>query len=286
MNKKEFIKHSIREMRVIHWLKNLLIFAPMIFSHNLFNAAKLLEVLVVAFSFSLLCSSVYIINDLFDIKEDRNNPVNKNRPIASGKLSVKTGKILSAFLFFAAIIWIGVISSKLLIFYLGYYLLNVFYSVAVKKRLVISVLFMPLFYLARVLIGAAAINVSVSGWLISLVILISFFVAATKKYYFSRISGSKINKSRWRIFIIFLELLMVGAYIFYLTTNLNRIYNSRNSVFFSVILVFLIFLKYTHLIEKARGPFERVLFNKILWLLIFAWVFFISGVMYGTNIIM
>ena len=98
------MKEYIKLIRVKHWIKNLLIFLPIFFSKNLGNQEKIISVIIGFISFSFVASSIYIINDIRDVEKDRKHPIKKNRPIASGKISIKNSIILSVLLLIVAFI--------------------------------------------------------------------------------------------------------------------------------------------------------------------------------------
>ena len=86
----------VKSMRIEHWLKNVLIFIPLVFG-GIFTRDSMIYTLIAFFSFSLVSSAVYIINDLKDLEKDRTHPVKCKRPIASGKISTGQGLFLSLF---------------------------------------------------------------------------------------------------------------------------------------------------------------------------------------------
>ena len=94
------IKIYLKEMRVHHYIKNLLIFAPLACSGQLFNINKLTNVLFGFLSFCFMCSAIYFINDIQDIEKDRNHPKKCNRPIASGKISKKAAILFTIFIYY------------------------------------------------------------------------------------------------------------------------------------------------------------------------------------------
>ena len=90
------MKKYIKLLRVKHYFKNILIFLPLIFSGNLFNRELLLKTIIGFCTFSLMCSVIYIVNDIQDVEKDRNHPTKRNRPIASGAVSIKQAIVITA----------------------------------------------------------------------------------------------------------------------------------------------------------------------------------------------
>ena len=109
------MKKYLKLFRVKHYIKNLLVFIPLIFSKNLFDKTKMTSSTIGFISFCLISSTVYIINDIKDVQKDRNHPVKKNRPIASGEISIKRAIIIAI---------INVIISFSIVFYC-YYKFNI-----------------------------------------------------------------------------------------------------------------------------------------------------------------
>lgn len=100
----ENVKNYLKLMRVKHYLKNFLIFVPLIFSMNLFNTNLVLRTILAFIAFCLVASAIYIINDIRDIEKDKLHPIKKNRPLASGAISKKSAIILLVLLFILALI--------------------------------------------------------------------------------------------------------------------------------------------------------------------------------------
>ena len=119
-------------LRPKHWIKNLFVFAVLIFSLNLFNIVKLIATLEAFFAFCLASSFVYIINDIIDVEQDRKHPKKKNRPIASGKISIKNAKIISIICLIASITLAYFVNLNTLIIISVYIFVNIFYSMKIN----------------------------------------------------------------------------------------------------------------------------------------------------------
>ena len=104
------IKAYLKEMRIKSWLKNAFVFYPIIFSLELFEWDKLIETIILAMAFCFISSAIYVLNDISDVDNDRKHEVNKNRPIASGKISIPCAWILLVFLAaagFSMALWVN-----------------------------------------------------------------------------------------------------------------------------------------------------------------------------------
>ena len=171
----------IRSLRPAQWAKNLFVLAPLVFAQRLLDGAALTAALLAFLAFCLASSTVYLINDLRDRDEDRNHPLKRHRPIASGALPVPvaTGVALvlgvgSLGLAFALNLATGGLTA-------AYLVLNLLYSFGIKHVVILDVMTLSLGFVLRVLAGAAAISVGVSGWLILCTVFLSLFLAFSKR---------------------------------------------------------------------------------------------------------
>lgn len=153
-------------MRIHHYIKNLLIFAALVFSGQFFQRGKFLSGLLGFCSFCMISSVVYIINDIRDREKDRLHPIKCQRPIASRAISVKNAILFSVILFLGGVacnIGIYHISSSLLI--LLYLVLNLAYSFGCKNLPIVDISILVAGFLIRVMYGAVIIGLNVSNWL-------------------------------------------------------------------------------------------------------------------------
>lgn len=175
------MKYIIKSMRPAQWIKNLIIFAPLVFSRNLFSSALMLEILAGFGIFCLLSGSVYIINDLADLERDRLHPTKKHRPLASGKLSknVAVGSLLVFLtLSFSATYHMGL---GFLTIAAAYFALNLLYSAILKHVVIVDVMSISLGFILRVLAGAVLINVPITPWLMMCTMLLALFLGFAKR---------------------------------------------------------------------------------------------------------
>lgn len=172
----------IKLMRPKHYIKNGLIFAALACSGCLFETERFLSGVIGFVVFSLVSSVVYIINDIRDRQGDACHPVKRNRPIASGAVSVfqalvSVGVLLAAALICNAFVF-HLCSTLLLLVYLG---LNIGYSFGLKNVALLDVTILTAGFLIRVLYGAIITDIQVSDWLLLTVIAFSFFFAFGKR---------------------------------------------------------------------------------------------------------
>ena len=177
------LKNYLKLIRVKHYLKNFLIFAPLLFSGNFFKDDYFITTILAFIAFSFMASVVYIINDIKDVEKDRLHPIKKNRPIASGNVSKAEGIILAIILLVISIVINAFISTSTLsyVILLGYLIMNIAYSFGLKNVPIIDILILSIGFLLRVFYGAIIININVSNWLYLTILAISFYLGLGKR---------------------------------------------------------------------------------------------------------
>ncbi|HEV2900073.1 MAG TPA: UbiA family prenyltransferase [Pseudaminobacter sp.] len=179
---KPTFKTILKMLRVHQWLKNSLIAVPMVLSHEYFNIDMLVACALAFVSFSTAASAIYIVNDFFDLALDRQHPTKRNRPFASGVLSMPFGMgsaaVLLAISFATAVflppLFIGVLAA--------YLVATTAYSLSVKRMLLLDVLMLAFLYTMRLLAGAAATGVDVSFWLLAFSTFFFLSLALVKRF--------------------------------------------------------------------------------------------------------
>lgn len=170
-------------MRPKHWVKNILVFAALVFSKRLFETDTLVTVMIGFAALCLTSSIIYIFNDICDVEKDRNHEVKKHRPIASGAVPVKGAWILLLVLLaLVAVLNIYIYQSALqLAIILVYLVTNVLYSMNLKNKPIIDVFILMLGFVLRVFYGAIIINQPISYWLYFTIMALSFYLGLGKR---------------------------------------------------------------------------------------------------------
>lgn len=176
-----FILEIIKSLRVQQWIKNFFVFAPLIFSQNVFNLPLLIKTIVAFILFCILSGAAYIMNDLQDLEEDKRHPVKSKRPLAAGRL--KTTHALFACILLAFVGLVGGIFLNIHFFFalLVYFVLQISYSSWLKHVVILDVFLIAAGYFIRVIAGGLAIEVQLSPWLFICTILIALFLALSKR---------------------------------------------------------------------------------------------------------
>ena len=171
----------IRSARPTQWLKNVLVFAPLIFAHQALEPRALLRSLAVFALFCLTSGAVYLVNDLIDRANDREHPVKCRRPIASGELSPAAATAAAA-LFGAGALSTAVFLDQRIVFVLGMYLfVNLLYSLVLKHLVILDVMTLAAGFVLRVVAGGIAVGVPLSSWLLLCTSLLALFLGFGKR---------------------------------------------------------------------------------------------------------
>lgn len=270
------IKNYLKLMRIKHYLKNVLIFLPLIFSGEINNYAKSIACILAFISFSLIASVVYIVNDMKDIENDRKHPVKKNRPLASGAVSPKEGIALIIILIIISFLIDYIITKiiKLNVLWaigyeLTYLLINIAYSFGLKNKPIIDISILMTGFLIRVLYGAYITGIEVSNWLYLTIISGSFYMGLGKRRNETIKNGDKSRAVLKRYTKDFLDknmyVFLTLALVFYSLwcvdpTTLER--TGNNYMIWTVPIAMIILMKYNLNIEgDSFGDPVDVLFE-------------------------
>ncbi len=169
-------------LRVHQWLKNLLIYVPFIAAHQLTDLDSWLALTMAFFSFGLCASSAYIGNDLLDLESDRQHPRKRNRPFASGKMSIWMGIPLALLLLMSGLLLAAHVNGGFFSWLLFYFTLTCAYSWKLKRLVLIDCLTLAMLYTIRLVAGAAATSTPLSFWLLTCSIFLFLSLAFLKRY--------------------------------------------------------------------------------------------------------
>ena len=259
------IKEYLRLFRIKHYIKNMLIFVPLLFTDKFFTMS-FLPLCYGFVSFSMMASVVYIINDLKDIDRDKLHETKKFRPIASGKIKKRKAIFLIILLFILSLLFnylaVGKNIDVFLILFL-YIIVNLMYSFKLKNVPIIDIFLMAIFYIIRVYYGAALVNVPVSNWLYLTILSAALYLAFGKRR--NELKQAKNNtrdvlKYYNKDFLDkFMYVSLSLTLVFYSLWVINQ--NIRNLVI-TIPLVFMIFMKYSLDVEgNSDGDPTEVLFK-------------------------
>ncbi len=174
-------KEILKTIRINHYIKNLIIFVPLVFSMLVKEPDSCVRAAIMFAAFCLISSVVYIFNDLIDIRKDRLHPIKCNRPIASGKVTPALAISLLVIMLCSGLILAGSLNKLCLLITISYILLNILYTLKLKTLALVDVLCIALGFILRILSGCAAINVIPSPLVILLTFFLSMFFTFSKR---------------------------------------------------------------------------------------------------------
>lgn len=180
--KRNKLKTYIKAIRLHQWMKNLLIFVPLITAHKVLDYQLLLNGALAFLAFGLCASSVYLLNDLLDLPSDRKHPVKCERPLASGALPILNGILFIPILLILAFIVAAFLPVEFLIVLAFYYIVTMAYSFRLKSVSMVDVLTLAGLYTVRIIAGATAVSVTPSFWLLAFSMFLFLSLALVKRY--------------------------------------------------------------------------------------------------------
>ena len=271
----------IKLLKINNWIKNLLILVPIFFSVIIPDHQMILELIILFFIFSLSASAIYIFNDIMDRNTDKFDLIKKNRPIASGLITLKDSILI--ILILMAIITIYLILTKnyvLNIFIISYLLINIIYTFFLKKIFFLDVCTLAIFYILRVITPVYYFNLSLSYWLILITFLSVLTVGFGKRYMDinNNLSNKKFislyTKKNLVYLITISAILLQTSYVFLLLTDYSI---SKYGVNFYVtgIIFFLGILRYLYSLFKLNftDPIEIFTKDRYFVLIVLTYIF-------------
>ncbi|MCF6281387.1 MAG: UbiA family prenyltransferase [Candidatus Polarisedimenticolaceae bacterium] len=172
----------LKAMRLHQWLKNLLLFVPLVMAHQFTDYQLLGQAMLAFLAFGLCASSVYLLNDLLDLPDDRRHPTKCNRPFAAGRLSIVTGTLLMPVLLLLAFAIALLLPIKFFLVLLIYYASTLAYSFKLKRVALVDVLALAGLYTIRIIAGAAAVSVIPTFWLLAFSMFLFLSLALVKRF--------------------------------------------------------------------------------------------------------
>lgn len=172
----------LKALRVHQWLKNLLIFAPVILAHQWLNVAAVWSSALAALSFSLCASGVYLMNDLLDLEADRQHPRKRKRPCASGRMPLQIAMIMAPILFLLAFGIAAAVNEGFMLILAVYLFLTSAYSFRLKALALVDIILLAVLYTIRIVAGGVATGIHVSHWLLGLSMFLFLSLACVKRF--------------------------------------------------------------------------------------------------------
>lgn len=287
------MRHYFELLRIPHYIKNLFIFLPMFFGLKVTDTFLLFKAFLAFIAFSLCASSVYILNDYFDIESDRLHQKKKNRPLAAGLISKRNAWIALIITFVLSIGLSLLISINVFYIILVYFLLNIVYSLKLKHISILDILIISTGFVLRLFVGSESTGVPLSMWIIILTFLLSLFIALAKRrddFLNFLETGDKIRKSIAGYNLEFLNFSMIitasiviVSYIMYTISAevMARMHSER--LYLTVIFVIMGIMRYmqiTFVENRSGSPVDILIKDKFIQLVLIGWIIMFGVLIY------
>jgi 4-hydroxybenzoate polyprenyltransferase len=171
----------VAELRPRQWLKNLFVFAGIVFAAKLGDASRWAEAIASFAAFCAASSAAYLVNDVRDAAEDRLHPLKRNRPIARGELSVRNALVVAGVLAATALAVGLALGWRVLLYVAGFLVLQAAYSLGLKHLVLLDVMTIGALFVVRAAAGAEAVRVPISEWLLLCTALLALFLGFAKR---------------------------------------------------------------------------------------------------------
>lgn len=310
--KSNHVYQILKLLRVRQWIKNLALYAAITFGGQLFNQAAFMQVTWGFIAFSCIASATYIANDIVDAAKDRLHPFKKNRPIASGRISIPEAVVIFIILLvvgFGIALSLNPLFTLLLILYVS---LQILYSLKLKSVVILDIMVIAAGYIIRVFAGDALSGYHISVWLILTTISLSLFLAIGKRRseltLLKSHQGTKIDEIRMslshyseKLLDAFIAMFAASTFMFYamftfiensggmritfepLLPEFLPFYLQRKWLMITIIPVIYGLMKYLQIIyEKSEGesPDRVLLSDKSLLAGVTSWVLLVIFILY------
>jgi 4-hydroxybenzoate polyprenyltransferase/phosphoserine phosphatase len=170
-----------KTLRVHQWLKNLLIFVPLVTAFSFLNVEKLLTATIAFLAFSVTASATYVANDLWDLESDRVHPRKKSRPLASAEVSIVSALIVAVLCLLIGLAVAWTVSWQFFSMLVLYLLVTTSYSWILKQYVLIDVILLSLLFTLRIVSGAVAVEITLSKWLLAFSVFLFLSLALVKR---------------------------------------------------------------------------------------------------------
>ncbi len=291
----------IRLLRPVHWVKNVFVFAALVFGRKFFGSAE--EVLVAvsravgAFvSFSLAASAMYVVNDIMDRRTDSIHPERRNRPIASGRVSVPTAAKLAVGCALLALVGSYLLAPALGGIVLAYMVLTLLYSLRFKHVMILDCVLIAVGFCLRAVAGAVAVDVFISPWLVICTFALCLFLAFSKRR--GEIAQLQANSEAFRktlgeytpeLLAHMLDVSSVLAVVCFLLYAMDdrtaALFGTHRLVYTTPIVLYCIF-RFSALTQKGAysDPVKLILRDRPFQLGIVLWGILCVAIIYGNGI--
>lgn len=284
MNAKDILKI----IRPQQWVKNVFVLVPLFFGGSLLDATDITASVITFLAFSFVASSIYCLNDIVDVDDDRRHPKKCSRPIASGKVSVPQGYAIMAMMAVLSFCCVATLSQNSLnvgIVIATYLLLNIAYCLRLKRHAIVDVCVIAFGFVMRLLAGGLATDIPLSNWIVLMTFLLTLFLSFAKRrddVVMMNETGHAPRKNTIRYNLQFINqaititaTMTLVCYIMYTVSpevekRIGTHYLYLTSVF--VLLGILRYLQLTLVDNKSGDPTKTMLHDKFLQAVVALWI--------------
>ena len=280
-------------MRPHQYIKNLFIFLPLFFASRITDFPLFTNAFIAFSSFSLIASSVYILNDYRDIENDRHHPKKMNRPLAAGVISKSLALSLMAVLFFAGSILMALVSLPAFAALMAYVVINIAYSFRLKQVAILDVTIISIGFVLRLFVGSTATGIPLSMWIVIMTFLLALFLALAKRrddVLIYQGTGKKMRKVIDGYNLQFLDIAMaimasvvIVAYTMYTISPvvIGRLHNEY--LYLTTIFVILGVMRYLQIVfvqQDGGSPTSIMLKDRFMQLTLLGWAATFAWLLY------
>jgi 4-hydroxybenzoate polyprenyltransferase len=297
----------IETARPVHWIKNLAIFAPLVFAGDLYVRTLFIKVFWAFIAFDLATSATYIFNDILDAKADALHPIKKFRPIAAGKLPIPLALAASVGLALVSINLAADLNSLFFFMITGYLIMQILYSLGLKNLAIIDILLIAAGFIIRVYAGAFVIDAHLSVWFLLCVISTALFLASGKRRAELGVISAAIGETRkslaiyskplldsyvtmfgnaawlsWALFTFF-ESPRLNLPVWLFLAEISRTTTVNKLLMITIPVVIFGIMRYESLIfkDKAEAPEKVLLTDKALITSVIIWISLVVWIIYS-----
>ncbi|HYN81239.1 MAG TPA: decaprenyl-phosphate phosphoribosyltransferase [Gemmatimonadaceae bacterium] len=282
----------LRLFRPAHWIKNLFVLGPLLFSGRAFDPPALTQALLAFAAFCLVSSGVYAINDVMDRDADRIHPIKRARPVAAGRIATRSAIFGGLALILAGLALASTVSRSVVLFISLYVSLNVLYMWRLKEVVVLDVFVIASFFVIRLLTGAAAVDVEPSVWLLLCGGLLALYLGFTKRRHELVLLGDESAGHRGVLaqytpaFLDQMSMVLLSVtvicYIMYTLESATANAVGTNLLSYSAAFVLYGVFRYLFLVHQREGgsPTHTLLNDRQLLLVATAWLVYCGLVIY------
>lgn len=282
----------LRLFRPAHWIKNLFVLGPLLFSGRAFDSQALTHALEAFVAFCLVSSGVYAINDVMDREADRVHPIKRERPVAAGRIAPRAAVFGGLTLVIAGLAVASLVNRAVVLFIALYVAINILYMWRVKTIVVLDVFAIASFFVIRLLTGAAAVHVEPSVWLLLCGGLLALYLGFTKRRHELVLLGDESAGHRGvlsqytpgfldQMSMVLLSVTVV-CYIMYTLESATANAVGTNLLSYSTAFVLYGVFRYLFLVHQRDGgsPTETLLNDRQLLLVAAGWLVYCGLVIY------